>query len=64
MVGGGRKFHNEEFHNLYSSANIIRIIKSRRRRWAVNVACSGRGMHLDFGGKARRKDTTTKTIRS
>jgi hypothetical protein len=32
------KLHNEELHNLYSSPNIIRIIKSRRMRWAGNVA--------------------------
>jgi hypothetical protein len=33
--------HNEELHNLYSSPNIIRIIKSRRIRWAGNVAQMG-----------------------
>jgi hypothetical protein len=33
-----RKLHNEEFHNLYSSPNIIRMIKSRRMRWAWHVA--------------------------
>jgi hypothetical protein len=30
--------HNEELHNLYSSPSIIRIIKSRRMRWAGNMA--------------------------
>jgi hypothetical protein len=30
--------HNEELHNLYSSPNIIRMIKSRRMRWAGHVA--------------------------
>jgi hypothetical protein len=30
VTGGWRKLHNEELHNLYSSQNIIRIIKSRR----------------------------------
>jgi hypothetical protein len=30
VTGGWRELHNEELHNLYSSANIIRIIKSRR----------------------------------
>jgi hypothetical protein len=30
VIGGRRKLHNEEFHNLYSSPSIIRIIKSRR----------------------------------
>jgi hypothetical protein len=33
MVGGWRKLRNEEFHNLYSSPNIIRMIMSRRMRW-------------------------------
>jgi hypothetical protein len=36
-----RKLHNEEFHDLYSSPNIIRIIKSRRMRWAGHVARMG-----------------------
>jgi hypothetical protein len=34
-----RKLHNEELHNLYSSPSIIRMIKSRRMRWAGHVAC-------------------------
>jgi hypothetical protein len=33
-----RKLHNEELHNLYSSLNIIRMIKSRKMRWAWHVA--------------------------
>jgi hypothetical protein len=36
-----RKLHNEELHNLYSSPNIIRMIKSRRMRWAGHVARMG-----------------------
>jgi hypothetical protein len=39
VTGGYRKLHNEELHNLYSSSNIIRRIKSRRMRWAGHVAC-------------------------
>jgi hypothetical protein len=34
VTGGWRKLHNEELHNLYSSPSIIRIIKSKRMRWA------------------------------
>jgi hypothetical protein len=36
-----RKLLNEELHNLYSSPSIIRIIKSRRMRWAGHVAPMG-----------------------
>jgi hypothetical protein len=38
VIGGWRKLHNEEFHNLYSSPGISKIIKSRRMRWAGHVA--------------------------
>jgi hypothetical protein len=38
---GWRKLHNEELHNLYSSPSIIRMIKSRKMRWAGNVARMG-----------------------
>jgi hypothetical protein len=42
VTGDWRKLHNEELHNLSSSPNIIRMIKSRRMRWAGNVARMGR----------------------
>jgi hypothetical protein len=51
-----RELHNEEIHNLYSSPNIIRIIKSRKMRWAGHVARMGATRK-----KARRKETTRKT---
>jgi hypothetical protein len=38
VTGGWRKLHNEELCELYSSPNIIKIIKSRRMRWAEHVA--------------------------
>jgi hypothetical protein len=38
---GWSKLHNEELHNLYSSPSIIRMIKSRRMRWAGHVARMG-----------------------
>jgi hypothetical protein len=38
IFGLQRKMHNEELHNLYSSPSIIRMIKTRRMRWAGNVA--------------------------
>ena len=41
VTGQWRKLHNEELSNLYSSPNIIRVIKLRRMRWAGQVACKG-----------------------
>jgi hypothetical protein len=38
VMGGRRKLHNEELHNVYSSPGIIRIIKTKRMRWAGHVA--------------------------
>jgi hypothetical protein len=38
-----RKLHNDELHSLYSSPNIVRVIKLRRMRWAGHVARMGRG---------------------
>jgi hypothetical protein len=35
--------YNDELHSLYSSPNIVRVIKSRRMRWAVHVARMGEG---------------------
>jgi hypothetical protein len=37
IMGGWRKLHNEELHNLYFTPSIIRKIKSRRMRWAGHV---------------------------
>jgi hypothetical protein len=41
VVGGWRRLHKEEIHNLYTSSNIIRVIKSRRMRWEADVARRG-----------------------
>jgi hypothetical protein len=41
--GSWRKLHNDELHSLYSSLNIVRVIKSRRMRLARHVACMGEG---------------------
>jgi hypothetical protein len=41
--GSWRKLHNDEFHKLYSSPNIFRMIKSRRMRWAGHEARMGEG---------------------
>jgi hypothetical protein len=41
LMGEWRKLHNEELRDLYSSPSIIRVIKSRRKRWACHVARMG-----------------------
>jgi hypothetical protein len=41
VAGGWRRLHNEEFHNVYASPNIIRVIKSRRMRWTRHAARMG-----------------------
>jgi hypothetical protein len=46
--GSCRKWHNDGLHNLYSSPNIVTVIKSRRMRWAGHVPRMGRG------GEARK----------
>jgi len=48
-----RKLHNEEPNDLYCSPNIVRVIKSRKMRWAGHVACMGekRGVHIVLVGK-------------
>jgi hypothetical protein len=49
VKGVSIKLHNEKLHNLYCSAIIIRIIKSRRMRWAGHVARMGRrGMYIGY----------------
>jgi hypothetical protein len=54
--GSWRKLHNDELHNLYSSPNIVRVIKSRRMRWVGHVArmVGGDRCLQDFGWDARR----------
>jgi hypothetical protein len=57
VTGGWRKLHNKELHNLYSSPSIIRIIKSRRMRWAGHLAQMGemRNVYRLLVGKAEGK---------
>jgi hypothetical protein len=52
--GSWRKLHNDELHSLYSSPNIVRVIKSRRMRWAGHVARigKGRGVYRVLVGRA------------
>ena len=52
-----RKIHNKELTDLYSSPNIVRVIKWRRMRWAGHVACMGerRGVYRVLVGKHEGK---------
>ena len=49
---------NEELNDLYSSLNIVRVIKSRRMTWAGHVACMGerRGLYRVLVGKPEGKN--------
>jgi hypothetical protein len=57
VTGEWRKLHNEELSDLYSLTNIVRVVKSRRMRWAGHVARvgEGRGVHRVLVGKPEGK---------
>jgi hypothetical protein len=56
VTGEWRKLHNEELHDLYSSASVIRIIKARRMRLAGHVArIGGRGTRVVCWWESQRE---------
>ena len=57
VTGEWRRLHNEELNDLYSSPNIVRVIKQRRMRWAWHVARIGeeRGVYRGLVGKPEGK---------
>ena len=57
VTGELRKLHNEELRDLYSLPNIVRVVKSRRMRWAGHVTRMGvgRGVHRVLVGKPEGK---------
>jgi hypothetical protein len=65
VTGGWRKLLNEELHNLYSSPSKIRIIKSRRMRWAGHMARMGekRNVYRLLLGKPEGKRPLGRPIR-
>jgi hypothetical protein len=58
VTGERRKLHNKDLNDLYSSPNIIQVIKSRRMRLAGHVAHMGerRGMYRVLVGNLRKGD--------
>jgi hypothetical protein len=61
--GSWIKLHNDELQRLYSSTNIVRVIESRKMRWAWHVASMvvGGKCFQGLGWEAKRKETTGKT---
>jgi hypothetical protein len=57
VTGEWKKLHNEELNDLYSLPNIVRVVKSRRMRWAGHVARmeDGRGVYRVLVGKPEEK---------
>jgi hypothetical protein len=56
VTGGWAKLHNEELYNLYPSPSIMRMIKSRRMRWAGHTARMGQKRNaVGFGWESQEE---------
>ena len=62
VTGEWRKLHNEELSDQYSLPNIVRVVKSRKMRWAGHVARVGEGrrVHRPLGRPIRRWEDNIK----
>ena len=58
VIAEWRKLHNEEFNDVYSSPNIVRMIHLRRMKWARHVVHMGesRGVYGVWWGNRRKRD--------
>jgi hypothetical protein len=62
VTGSLRKLDNKELHNLYSSPNIIRMMKSKRITWRRHVARTRKSSNKVLCRKARRKEAIRKNL--
>jgi hypothetical protein len=58
LTGGWRELHNEELYNLYSSPDIIRVIKSRKMAWVAHVAGMRRKMRTFLLERLKARDNS------
>jgi hypothetical protein len=61
IIGNWRKLHNKELHCLYWSPSVIKLIRSRKMRWAGHVTLVEEKCKQCFNGETTREETTRKT---
>ena len=61
VTGEWRKLHNEELRDLYSLPNIVRVVRSRKMRWAGHVTRMGGKCAQGSSGEIRRKEAFGET---
>jgi hypothetical protein len=55
VMGDWRKLHNEELHNFYSLPNIIRMLKSRKMKWACSMNAERQGIHIGYWWESQKE---------